>query len=121
MIQCGNPVAKRDFSTGIKRMPVSVMGGNTVQETDGLIVAVGEDVVLSGFQFRIGIAAGPEAGALLLLASLPQEANAVAAIAKVATNANVFLSVFIRFFLLNIRCVSSMTVRLRLCPLTATR
>ncbi len=53
MVQSGDPVAEAQVSPGIEGMPVGVMGGNPVQQGDGVMVPVGQDVVLSGLEFRI--------------------------------------------------------------------
>ena len=54
-------------------MPVSIMGGNTVQLGDRVMEAIGENVILGGLQLRIGIAPGAVAGLLLIAALLAAE------------------------------------------------
>ena len=71
MIQGGNPVAESHIGPRIQRVPVCVVGRNSVQEIDGLIVPGSQHMVFSRFQFRIRIAAGFET--CLLIALLPAE------------------------------------------------
>ena len=53
-------------------MPVSVMIGNPVQQGNRVMITVGQDVILRGFQFRIRIVPGAITG-LLLIALLAAE------------------------------------------------
>ena len=67
MVQGGDPIAEAQVCPGIEGMPVRIMGGNPVQQGDCVMIPVGQDVVFSGFEFRIVIIPGPVPGLLLVL------------------------------------------------------
>ena len=73
MIQGGDPVAEAQVGPGIEGMPVRVMGGNPVQQGDGVMIPVGQDVVFSGLEFRIRVAAGAVLSPLLLVLLAAEE------------------------------------------------
>ena len=75
MIQGGDPVSESQVSPGIEGMPVSVMGGNPVQQGDGVMITVSQDVVFSGFKLRIRVAAGAVLSPLLLVLLAAEESG----------------------------------------------